>query len=48
MKDPVCPLCDAEVPVTAEQDGEATYCPYCGMTLRVRIKGEAWEAEEDY
>lgn len=48
MKDPACPMCDAEVPVTPDQDGESTYCPYCGMILRVRIKGENWEAEEDY
>ncbi|MDP3938353.1 MAG: hypothetical protein Q8R92_09475 [Deltaproteobacteria bacterium] len=48
IKDPTCPTCDAEIPVSKEEDGESTCCPYCGTTLKLRLQGETWEAEEDY
>ena len=48
MKDPICPICQAEVPLSGEEShGDSIYCTYCEMELRLKRKGNEWEAEED-
>jgi predicted amidophosphoribosyltransferase len=49
-RDPVCPVCDADVPLTGdEMPGEEVFCPYCSAPSRVRARGEEeCELEPDY
>ncbi len=50
-----CLMCDAEVPVTKSDVGQAVYCSYCQVSLKVHQKekkkkddDEDFYFEEDY
>lgn len=49
MNDPICPVCDSDVPLNKDaQSGEELFCPYCGSVLRLKLKEDDWEVEEEY
>ena len=49
MNDPICPVCDSDVPLDSDaQNGEEVFCPYCGSVLRLKLKEDDWEVEEEY
>jgi hypothetical protein len=49
MNSPVCPICQAEVPLSGEErPGDAVYCSYCEIELRLKRTGKEWEVEEGY
>jgi uncharacterized Zn finger protein (UPF0148 family) len=46
MRDPSCPICDADVPLSGdEKAGEEVYCPYCRAPLHVKGSSEEEEPE---
>ncbi len=49
MREPSCPICHADVPVTGdERPGEEVFCAYCAAPLVVRGKDrDEMELEED-
>lgn len=42
-----CLMCDADVPVTREEIGEAVYCSYCQMTMKLKKKEKKKEEDEE-
>lgn len=49
VNDPICPVCDSDVPLNSDaQSGEELFCPYCGSVLRLKLKEDDWEVEEEY
>ena len=49
MNNPDCPICQAEVPLSGdERPGDAVYCAYCEIELRLKRTGKEWEVEEGY
>ncbi len=48
MNDPTCPICQAEVPLSGEEEsGDEVFCTYCEMELRLKRNGQKWEVEEE-
>lgn len=49
VNDPICPVCDSDVPLNSDaKSGEELFCPYCGSVLRLKLKEDDWEVEEEY
>lgn len=46
----VCPMCDAEVPISGDERlGENVYCPYCECPLSLKkTKTDELYLEEDF
>jgi hypothetical protein len=42
-----CLMCDADVPVTRAEIGEAVYCSYCQMSMKLKEKEKKRDDDED-
>ncbi len=43
-----CLMCDAEVPVSKSDVGDAVYCSYCQVSLKVMQKDKKKDDDEEF